>query len=205
MPSTPVAPAAPSLREAVCLAHAVPGVTLRLRSHTGDELLVSYVCLGADLDPCHVRQALAHPATPAARQLLARVQRVEFVAGLRPLGAGLYQRRHAGVTERWFVTTLAPEQAAAALADGPPGFHSTIKPDRLLGVHAVCLRRDPADRREPPAGAAAAAALDDAAVRALSALLTAELTAELAAHAVGHSDPAPHAAPPPRQPSPPAP
>ncbi len=54
------ATAAHSLREAACLAHTVPGVTLRLHCRSGAELLVSYSCLGADLDPCRLRATLVH-------------------------------------------------------------------------------------------------------------------------------------------------
>ena len=168
---TPVSPH--PLREAACLVHSVPGVTLRLSCRSGSEVLVSYSCLGADLDPCRLRAAIIHERRPA--RLAAAIARVELVAGLRPLGAGLYQRRAAGVDERWFVTTLHPERAVAVLRDGPERFHTTIKPDTELGMHAVCVR--------PVSGPArAGAAIDEAAVWALATVLTGELAAELERH-----------------------
>lgn len=164
------------LGEAAILAHTVPGVTLRLHCRSGAELLVSYSCLGADLDPCRLRATLLHERAFASGRLEAAVARVELVAGLRPLGAGLYERHAPDADERWFVTTLPAEQVAGALAEGPDRFHTIIKPDVELGIQAVCVR--------PVAGlpcAPAAGELDEAAVWAVSALLTTQLTAELAA------------------------
>ncbi|HWL44262.1 MAG TPA: hypothetical protein VNQ73_15075 [Ilumatobacter sp.] len=151
-------------------------MTLRLHCHSGAELLVSYSCLGADLDPCRLRATLLHERVSGVQRLDAAVTRVEIVAGVRPLGIGLYERHTADADERWFVTTLAAEQVAAALADGPDHFHTVIKPDPELGVNAVCIRPLAA-----PAHQVNAAELDEAAVWAVSAALAAEVATELGA------------------------
>lgn len=169
----PGGPRAHPLRETTCLAHSVPSVTLRLHCRTGAELLVSYSCLGADLDPCRLRATLLHERALGAPRLDAAIERVEIVAGLRPLGAGLYERHASGVDARWFVSALAPESIVTALTDGPDRFHTAIKPDPELGVHAVCVR--------PLAGAVGVTRgeLDEAAVWAMSAVLAEELSTQL--------------------------
>lgn len=171
------------LREVTCLAHTVPGVTVRLHCTSGAELLVSSTCLGADLDPCGLRATVLRGDTP---RLAASVASVEFVAGLVPIGAGLYQRRDhradqrrdqrgLGSDERWFVTSLSPATIIEVLAE-PAGSHERdgiytfVKPDTELGLQAVCVRAIPGTP---------AAALDEAAVWALGRLAVAELLARL--------------------------
>ena len=173
------------LTAAACLAHAVPGVTLRLHCTSGAALLVSSTCLGADLDPCALRAALVQDGS---RPVAPAVTSVEFVAGLTPIGGGLHQRT-VGAHERWFVTTLAPAAIVKALADGDGtragaedafaryGIHTIVRPDRALGVHAVGVRAGP----EAPA-----AALDEAAVWALGRVAVTELLARIE-HPSGHA------------------
>ena len=162
-----------NLRELTALAHAVPGVTLRLHCTSGAELLVSSTCLGADVDPCRLRATLLQPR--ASDRLAAGIERAELVAGLRPLGAGVYQRTSAA-GERWFVTALAPAAIVAAIAAEAAGgprheaFHTVVKPDPELGLHAVCVSA---------AGGAVGVELDEAAVWVLGRVLVAELTAQL--------------------------
>lgn len=163
------------LREAAALAHTVPGVTLRLHCRSGAELLVSYSCLGADLDPCRLRATLLHARATGCARLESAVARVELVAGLRPLGAGLYERHAPDADERWFVTTLPADRVAEALADGPDQLHTVIKPDPQLGVQTVCLRPRP-----ELAPTLAPGVLDEGAVWAVAAVLIAQLAAELA-------------------------
>lgn len=160
------------LAEVACLAHSVPGVTLRLHCASGAELLVSYSCLGADIDPCRLRATLLHERAHGARHLASAVRQIDVVAGLTALGASLYQRR-GDVDERWFVTSLDPTDVAAALADGPEPFHTVIKPDLQLGLHAVCVRPLTGLTQPVPAE------LDEAAVWALGAVLAGELATEL--------------------------
>jgi hypothetical protein len=178
MPIPPPAPPArlDAVREAACLAHTVPGVTLRLQCPAGDDVLVSYACLGADLDPCQLRAALmAIDSGRSEPELLWGFQvTVEVVAGLRPLGGGLYQRTQFGLTERWFVTTLEPDAVVAAVGECPLAaadqVHVVVKPDLDLGVHAVCVRID---------DSAEAGHLDELATWVLGRVLVAELLAGL--------------------------
>jgi hypothetical protein len=161
------------LRELAVLAHTVPGVTLRLHCTSGAELLVSSACLGADLDPCRLRVTLLQER--AVGRLAAGIARAELVAGLRPLGAGLYQRT-GSAGERWFVSSLAPDAIVAALTDdqaGEPrheGSRTVVRPDPELGLHAVCVSAE---------HGAPGAELDEASVWVLGRVLVAELTAQL--------------------------
>lgn len=130
------------LREAACLAHTVPGTTLRLRTMAGGRgMLVSRHCLGADLDPCALRAAVL---ARAGERLASVVVEVEVVSGVVHLGGGLYARTgDGGVDERWFLTHLAQEQVVAVLAacpvGGPEGaqLDVVVKPDPELGLCAV--------------------------------------------------------------------
>jgi len=167
-----------ALRELTCLAHTVGGVTLRLNrsSHLADdgELLVSYACLGADLSPCQLRAALIYDDLHSPGRLSGGFATVEVVAGLAPLGGGIYQRAHPGAaTERWFVTTLAADQIEAAISAFPDtgGFRAVIKPDMELGVNAVCISAE----ADVPV-----IELDELTVAVLGAVLVDELTAHLA-------------------------
>jgi hypothetical protein len=160
------------LRELTTLAHTVAGVTLRLFCCSGAELLVSANCLGADLDPCRLRATLLQEGARA--RLAAGIDRAELVAGLRPLGAGLYERTGASA-ERWFVTALAPSTIVTVLTGDPSrppheAFHTVVKPDPELGLHAVCVGAVPGTED---------AELDEAAVWALGRVLVAELAAQL--------------------------
>lgn len=163
------------LRELACLAHTIPGVTLRVICQAGNELLVSYACLGADLDPCQLRAALLADDAHTPGRLAAGITQIEIVAGVASLGGGLYQRTHPGAaSERWFVTTLATN-AVQELVQGFPdtgGLRAVIKPDPELGVNAVCVGAD----RDT-----SASVLDELAVAILGAVLVDELAASLAA------------------------
>lgn len=167
------------LRMAACLAHTVPGVSLVLTCGHGNEILVSYSCLGAQLDPCQLRAGLLCPGVPGVPRLADVVVRVDVANGLLDLGGGLYERSHPGAaSERWFATSLdhalVVDLLRAAPADLPDdAIGVTVKPDLGLGVCAVCIRcDDPAyhDR------------LDEVAVWALSTCMVAELLAEIPAH-----------------------
>lgn len=183
------------VREASCLAHVVPGVSLRLPLANDEHLLVSHVCLGADLDPCQLRSALIADRTHGLRMLTDMIVGAEIVSGLVELGGGLYQRVWPGVAERWFTSTLCPQMLAETLCNCPAGevdvdipahgepahveaggdhhnryFDIVIKPDEALGRSAVCVRC--LDER-------AVHSLDEVAMRALAACLVAELISDL--------------------------
>lgn len=177
------------IREASCLAHVVPGVSLRLPLANDEHLLVSHVCLGADLDPCQLRSALIADRTHGLRMLTDMIVGAEIVSGLVDLGGGLFQRVWSGAAERWFTSTLDPQLLAETLCRCPAdahdverqtqpatgsaqagpaeyGFDIVVKPDEALGLSAVCVRCH--DERSAPD-------LDDVATRALAACLVAEL------------------------------
>lgn len=129
------------LREAACLAHTIPGTTLRLRPAVGRSLLVSRHCLGADLDPCRFRSAML---SRSGEHLADTIVDIELVAGLVDLGGGLYGRRgDDGGEERWFVTSLGHDHVVALLADcplaTPDDLDVVVKPDLELGRCAVRL------------------------------------------------------------------
>lgn len=183
------------VREASCLAHVVPGVSLRLPLANNEHLLVSHVCLGADLDPCQLRSALIADRTHGLRLLTDMIVGAEIVSGLVDLGGGLYQRVWPGVAERWFTSTLAPQTLIDTLCNCPAGdveiglpahatvdsgsvdaagvdpyFDIIVKPDEALGRSAVCVRC--LDEQ-------AVHSLDEVATRALAACLVAELIGDL--------------------------
>lgn len=160
------------IREASCLAHTVPGVSLRLPLANNECLLVSHVCLGADLDPCQLRSALIADRTHGLRLLTDMIVGAEIASGLVDLGGGLYQRVGSGRGERWFTSSLEPCRLAEALRTCPAGdaFEIVIKPDSALGLSAVCVTCSDED---------AAPFLDEAALRALSCCVVTELLADL--------------------------
>lgn len=165
------------LREAACLAHTVPGTTLRLRADVGRSLLVSRHCLGADLDPCQFRAAMS---TPTGEHLAATVTGIDLVAGLVDLGGGLYRRSgEHGVEERWFLTRLPHDQIVQVLGECPvPPPRSdlldvVIKPDPELGLCAVRLASPRADL-----------VLDEVALWTWSGCLVEELLVDVATEAM---------------------
>lgn len=131
--------------ELACLAHTIPGVSIRIVAGTGEEVLVSSTCLGAQLDPCRLRMVLASERTGA--RLALTTERVELVSGLVHVGGGLYQRSHPQAAgERWFVVTTSADRLMHIVAelalDGPAAddIEVTIGPDAALGVCAVRVR-----------------------------------------------------------------
>ena len=168
------------VREAACLAHVVPGVSLRIPLTNGQHLFVSHVCIGADLDPCQLRSALIVDRNHGLRLLSDTIVDAEIVGGLAHVGGGIYQRSvGAAADERWFTSTLHPNQLVETLRDcthddatvaESAAIDVVVKPDTDLGVSAVCIRC--AD----PAGAGS---LDEIALRALARCLVAELVGDL--------------------------
>lgn len=166
-----------SIREAACLAHTIPGVALRIPLSSGQHLLVSHVCLGADLTPCQLRSALIVGRTHDLRLLTDQITGAEVTSGLLHLGGGLYERGWDGLDERWFTSTMDPALLAEELRACPDcgPFDVIVKPDSELGVSAVCVRAIPGS----PAATGDRAALDATAWKALSACIVAELIASL--------------------------
>lgn len=190
------------VREASCLAHVVPGVSLRLPLANDEHLLVSHVCLGADLDPCQLRSALIADRTHGLRLLTDMIIGAEIVSGLVDLGGGLYQRVWPGVAERWFTSTLDSRSLTETLCNCPAGDVEIDLPARS-GAHTALAAGSPttaADRSldryfdivikpDDALGRSAVCvrclderavhSLDEVATRALSACLVAELIGDL--------------------------
>jgi len=163
-------PAIERLRDAACLAHTVPGVTLRLSDDTR-ELLVSASCLAAAFDPCRFRGLVIGAGRLGA---LATLDRIEIVGGLVHLGGGIYQSSHPGSAgERWFISTLAHDQVVDLLTacplDSADAHSVVIKPDRELGRCAVRVRGG---------DCSAAGQLDEIAMWAMTTCLVEELIGE---------------------------
>lgn len=160
------------LRDAACLAHSAPGVSVRISDSSHDHMFVSASCLGAPLDPCRFR-ALVIAATSGRLAVLGRLTSVEVTGGLVHLGGGLFQPSHpGGSSDRWFVSTLEHERISelarsCPLASAPSDALSVVvKPDRDLARCAVRLRC------ETRTGAAD---LDEVAMRLLATCLVDEL------------------------------
>ncbi len=173
MPERPRPPATP-LSEAICLAHTIDGVALRVVTAGGRELLVSRTCLGADLDPCQLRSALI--ASSVGRPLAA-IRSIEIAGGLVHLGGGLYQRASPFIDadERWFVTSLDVDRLTDLLearhspSASDDAYVTTLMPDPGLGLTAVRIvagGRTAGGRTDD---------IDEVATAILSAVLVAEL------------------------------
>lgn len=162
------------LREAVALAHTIPGVSLELTMVVaGQQLLVSDRCLGAQLTPCQLRAALlAAPDDTTSGCFTAMIERVEIRTGIHHVGGGLYEcAAHDGRHERWFATSLCPARIitlleTCAVDDGDGELGVLLKHDEALGVCAVCVMST-ADRRHH--------VLDELAVDLLASVLVDEL------------------------------
>ena len=172
-----LSPTIERLRDAACLAHAIPGVALRLHdSARGRDVLVSASCLAAPLDPCRFRQ-LVIAGFRGRTATLESFRSIDVVAGLVHLGGGLYQPSHHGAAEdRWFVTSLDDANLTALLSDCPvptgsdDAFSALVRPDPALGRSAVRVRQE----RHSAVGS-----LDEVSFGALSACLVGEVVAAL--------------------------
>ncbi|HSM65966.1 MAG TPA: hypothetical protein VK860_06660 [Ilumatobacteraceae bacterium] len=161
------------IREAACLAHTIPGVSLRLPLANDESLLVSRACIGADLDPCQLRSALIVDRLHGLRALTELIVGVEIVSGLVDRVGGIHERiAPDGTAERWFTSELGPSALTATLSECPadPCFDIVVKPDLELGLSAVCLRGH---------GDVSTETMDETAFRAFSSCLVAELLTDL--------------------------
>lgn len=168
------------LRSAACLTHLVPGAALTVWTSSGGHFVVSRHRTDALVDPCQFRAAVAEPARPGHPRLAEIVTAFEVTAGLFELGGGLYQPTHPGAdVTRWFTTSLPPEVVISVAADcpvplGPDDVEVVVRPDELLGVHAVHMSVH--DRGLLPL-------LDEAAFRLLAACTAEELMTSVMAGA----------------------
>ena len=107
------------LREAIVLAHTVPGAVLRLVTHRGE------VTVGGpdhDLSPCDLRQAYL-VGCPGRRDCFPVVREVELGGVVRELGGGLYEAWAPDLAsvQRWFVTSLFPATSSSWPTGGTDG------------------------------------------------------------------------------------
>lgn len=146
-------------RDAACLAHAIPGVSLRLRTRDrrdpgrGDrgiddgDVLVSSTCLAAPLDPCRFRELIV-AGLVGQFVALHHLASVEIAGGLVHLGGGIYQPSHPGRSDdRWFVSSLGHPRLVELLGSCPidaadDAFSALVKPDADLLRSAVRVRCD---------------------------------------------------------------
>ncbi len=119
------------LREAVVLAHTVDGAELVMTTLNGQVLTVGRRP-GDDLTPCDLRQALVASCTPGGPDCFRWVTAVEVVGTLLDLGGGLYESRPGGAVERWFATSLCPEDVEAVVEAC-----DLAVPDEAIGVSLV--------------------------------------------------------------------
>lgn len=171
------------LRSAACLAHTVPGVTLRVVTAT-DCFVVGRNRPDAHMDPCRFRMSLISPSRPCTPQIETVIGECDVLGGVVDIGGGLYQPSlPASADERWFTTSLGCDQVCAIAETCTPedrpddAFEVTVKPDSGLGVCAVrCSQQRPG------------APLDDTAFRLLAACLAEEVMAA-ALSAMGSTSP----------------
>jgi hypothetical protein len=137
------------------LGHAVEGAELVMTTATGQVLTVGRRP-GDDLTPCDLRQAFIASSTPGGPDCFATVTAVEVVGSLLDLGGGLYETRPGGEVERWFATSLCPDDVEAVVE----GCELEV-PDGAIGVSLVVDAAVAASALRVRAATSAGAALVD--------------------------------------------
>lgn len=129
------------LREAISLAHTVPGAELRLLTERGELLVGRHP--EHDLSPCELRQAFLVGTTPNGRDCFRSIREAELGGSLHDLGGGMYETWPAdGPVERWFATTLHPKDIVDVVEgcelDVPDdAVNAGVATDAPLGISAV--------------------------------------------------------------------
>lgn len=134
-----------TLRLAVGLAHAVPGVHLRLGCPAGERIVAPDP--HGDVTPCEMRRvvlASGHPGRDCSRH----IDHLAVTGGVRRSDGGVL-RRDGSTPEAWFATLLRPEGVATVVderGDGPLDDQVVIRlrPDPGLGVTCVGVVAEPA-------------------------------------------------------------
>jgi hypothetical protein len=159
------------LRLSTALAHVVPGATLHLVCHSGQDLAVG-AHPTADLDACALRRVVIASACPDVPDYSELVGEITVCGSLQHIGGGVHRRVVGEVEQRWIATLLSPATVADLLDDcGPNGIpqdamHASVKPDNELAVTCVAITaNDPKFDR----------LLDEVAAQAMSAFLVEEL------------------------------
>ena len=159
------------LRLGTALAHVVPGATLHLRCHSGEQVNVG-AHPTADLDACALRKVVLASSCPEVPDYSELVSDIEVCGSLQHIGGGVHRRVVGDVEQRWIATLLCPVTVASLLdacgADGIPhdAMHACLKPDGELAVTCVAITaNDPKFDR----------LLDEVAAQAMSSFLVEEL------------------------------
>lgn len=159
------------LRLATALAHTVPGASMRLTCHSGQEVIVGpYV--DADLDACAMRKVVIASARPDMRDYSELVADITVSGTLQHIGGGVHRRVVDGAEQRWIATLLPPETVAELLDLCGSGrvpddaMHACLKPDCELAVTCVVITANSAQYEY---------AIDEVAAIATSSILVEEL------------------------------
>ena len=139
-------------RLATALTHTVPGATMHVACHSGQQVHVGSHPT-ADLDACAMRKVAIASGRPEVRDYSALVADITVSGALQHLGGGVYRRVVDGVEQRWLATVLPPETVAELLdLCGPAGtpddaMHACLKPDCDLAVTCVVVTANSATYR----------------------------------------------------------
>lgn len=142
------------VREAIVLAHTVPGAELRLVTDRG-ELAVGR---GHDHDvsPCDLRQAFLVGTAPGRRDCFPAVRDLRLGGSLADVGGGLFEAWAPDLSSvhRWFVTSLFPGDIVELAEDwGDDGdlpddvVRADVATDAAFGLSSVRLSAADGDRR----------------------------------------------------------
>ena len=140
------------LRLSTALAHVVPGATLHLHCHSGQEVNVG-AHPTADLDACALRKVVIASASPEVPDYSELVRDIKVCGSLQHMGGGVHRRVVGEVEQRWIATLLTPATVADLLDDcGPNGIphdamHACLKPDSELAVTCVAITANDPDVR----------------------------------------------------------
>lgn len=159
------------LRLSTALAHVVPGATLHLSCHSGQDVNVGSHP-SADIDACSLRRVVIASGCTELPDYSELVRDIEVGGSLQHMGGGVHRRVVGDVEQRWIATLLTPAAVAELLDDcGPNGIphdamHACLKPDGELAITCVAITpNDPRFVRR----------LDEVAAQAMSAFLVEEL------------------------------
>lgn len=171
------------LRLATALTHTVPGATMRVACHSGQQVYVGSHP-GADLDACAMRKVAIASGRPEMRDYSELVADITVSGALQHLGGGVYRRVLDEVEQRWLASVLPPETIAELLDVGGPvdtpddAMHACLKPDCDLAITCVVITVNSEYQH----------ALDEIAANASAAILVEELMRSTRQGAMSVSD-----------------
>lgn len=163
------------LRLAGALGHSVAGAELRLRTASGEEIVVS--CHpAADLDPCALRQVVISFACSNGADYSERIVDIDVGGAITDLGGGVFGVTDGDRDQRWIATLLTPNRVIDLLDDAGRGLvnddalHACVKPDPNIGVTTVTITSTDRSSEE---------AIDEAAVDVAAACFIEELRSSI--------------------------